>query len=207
MASSHLAALSPSAETGACIKLDSDFNISSHLLSVLVSILGFLWYCFSHRRSSLWYPLSFSLSNLSFANSPFLAMPTKTAGCRRLRWWRAERPVCHFWEFHFMVPVDYTSSLHLLVVISHTISTSVFRDRNHHWTTHFDSGFVKHLVCRNPGPWLRLHCDDITETRGKNNHWWGMWFPEIQLLPFELTPMMQYFTHTLFPSFHPPTAI
>lgn len=53
VACSHLAALSPYAETDACIKLNNDFNISSHLLNTHVSILGFLWYCFSHWEGAL----------------------------------------------------------------------------------------------------------------------------------------------------------
>lgn len=166
IACSHLAALSPYA----CIKLDSDFNISSHLLNAHVSILGFLWYCFSHWRGAVWYPLSSFLSNLSFTNSQFLAMPTKTAGSRCLRWWGAEASLTFLnfisW-FHWGLP----PSLHLLLVICHTVNTSALRGRNHHWTPHFDSGFVKHLLCQNPGPWLRLHWDDITETLSKNNHW------------------------------------
>lgn len=53
IACSHLAALSPYAETDTYIRLDSDFNISFHLLNAHVSIFGFLWYCFSHWRRAL----------------------------------------------------------------------------------------------------------------------------------------------------------
>ena len=52
-ACSRLAALSPYAETDACIKLDSDFNISSHLLNACVCILDFLWYCCLHWGGAL----------------------------------------------------------------------------------------------------------------------------------------------------------
>lgn len=152
IACSHLAALSPYAETDACIKLDSDFNISSHKCPC--EHFGFsLILLLTLERSCLWYPLSCFLSNLSFANSQFLAMPTKTAGSRCLRWWGAETSLTFFnfisW-FHWGLP----PSLHLLHVICHTVNTSALRGRNHHWTPHFDSGFVKHLLCQNPGPWL-----------------------------------------------------
>lgn len=97
IACSHLAALSPYA----CIKLDSDFNISSHLLNAHVSILGFLWYCFSHWRGAvcdIHFPLFFQTSPSQTPN--FLQCPPKQLAADV---WGGEelRLVWHFWiSFH-----------------------------------------------------------------------------------------------------------
>lgn len=65
IACSQLVGLTPYAGSDACIKLDSDFNFSSHLLNTNVSILGFLWCCFSHWGGALCdvcFPVLFQIS-------------------------------------------------------------------------------------------------------------------------------------------------
>lgn len=164
--------------------------------------LGVVWYCFSHwggAPCNTHFPVLFEISNSQIPN--FLQGLPKhlTADV----WGGEELRDLSFifmsfisW-FQWTLPPAFICLMSFVMQITHQLLGAGTITELHIFILN-----LWILSVPEARSWLRLHWDGVSETLGKNNPWQGMWFPAIQLLPFELMLIIQVFT--LLPSFHHP---